>query len=120
MIISQEDSTPTVERMDFDEPNLEELIQSDLHSEMNKILNQSDTEPCTSSDVKHIKTSQQTQSTLNNSCKNGDDICSSKVFDIQVTNMDKNRNKQHTVFDQSCLAPDLEATTKSVVNSELR
>lgn len=37
--------------MDFDEPDLEELIQHDLHSEMNKILDESNTETHTSQKI---------------------------------------------------------------------
>ena len=33
-----------LENMDFHEPDLEDLIQSDLHTEMNKILDQSESE----------------------------------------------------------------------------
>ena len=32
--------------MDFHEPDLSDLIQSDLHTEMNKILDQSETVDC--------------------------------------------------------------------------
>lgn len=41
--------------MDFHEPDLEDLIQSDLHSEMNKILDQSDTGNCDSNNKTETK-----------------------------------------------------------------
>jgi len=59
----------TIETMDFHE-DLEDLIQSDLHTEMNKILDQSESETCQTTKVNtpiHVEGTAASNSKLQNS-----------------------------------------------------